>query len=677
MPGEVGESVPRRSDITVRNLNRVDRPAFASRRLEYVQNDHPLVKEWLRRQKQGYSLSLRHGHSWQYVIPAGLYDGHPDWFPMINGVRPPPTGDRYKLETTNPELVQAFSDRIIAEFTRRPDLFANSISPTDSGYWSASPESKALYDKDPHGQQSVTPLVLDFYSKVARSVGHAFPDRKLCGYIYSDYLFPPSQGVPRLEPNLCLILAPQISYGYGLYRPSSKADWDYLLKIWPRTASTFGYYDLPVTFGQSLGAPNPPGLDLLKGIYPQLRSAGFQEVYVHGVSAWGHGAITNYLLAKLNWDPGANVDAVASEFFRLAYGSSAGRYIQQLYAGLDQATRQYYEVSGERDHVLTRKILESVYVPQLEQIESLYASAAAVPASNLQKARLGLFAQNLQEFYRYLKSEGLINKQRDSVFSEAISSELFVGSSGRQYDVSIAMAPVDMRSVVIKPVSVRRVAGASAVVAPKPRFLLRGKVRMLLVPRVTGEVSIRFPRLVTRGDQVRCFVHDVSGRQIAMAMLGEGDVIRFPGRQGEKYYLHILADTASFGLEVEGAAYALDSRIQDKGLHFLADYVPVYFYVPTSRDELTVGLSGWRAEGENAAADLVAPNGRVTGVIDLRNALAGRAKVPAGSAAGIWTIRLRKPTLASGDDLWVSVDQRLSPWVFLDPSDPILVEYQR
>lgn len=677
MPGEIGEHVPNRDRIVVPDLNRTDAPAFASRRLEYVQNDHPLVKEWLRRQKQGYSLYLRHGHSWSYVIPASAYEQHPDWFPMLNGVRPPPVGDRYKLETTNPGLVQAFAEKIIDEFNKRPEIYTTSISPTDSGDWSASPESKILYDKDFQGQKSVTPLVLDFYSKVARTVGRVAPDRKVCGYIYSDYLYPPSSGVPRLESNLCLVLAPHISYGYGLYRPSSRADWEQLMRVWPRAAGVLAYYDLPVSFVQSVGAPNPPGIDLLKFIYPQVASAGVQGVYIYGVGAWGHGAITNYLLAKLNWNPRADVGALARDFLRTAYGNEAAPHMQQLYTVLDEATRAHFESTAEKDHVLTRKILQGIYVPQLERIETLYSDALAAQSTAVEKARLRLFQINLHGFHRYLQNEGLVSKQRESVFSRDVSTELLLSPTGKPYDVSFAVSPIDKRSIAINPVTAQRAPGAVTQPRPVSPYLLRGKVRAVLFAEHDGEASIKLTRLTTRGDQVRCYLHDAKGKLLVESIMVDGETLRFNARQGHVYYLHVLADGASFGLEVKGAAYALDSRIQEKGLHFLADYTPVYFHVPGGFGEFAVTLSGWRSDGLNAAADIIAPDGRIAGTVDLRKSLAQRAKLVGDARGGLWTVLLRKPNLVGGDDLWVSVDERLSPWLVLDPKDPVLVEYRK
>src|SRR5690606_11972525 len=95
-----------------------------------------------------------------------------------------------------------------------------SLSPSDSRGWSQSPESLALYDPAPKGTNfpSVTPLILKFYRDVAEIVKQEYPQGRLAGYIYADYLFPPTKGGMTLPDNFYPVVAPSINYGYTLYR---------------------------------------------------------------------------------------------------------------------------------------------------------------------------------------------------------------------------------------------------------------------------------------------------------------------------------------------------------------------------------------------------------------------------------------------------------------------------
>jgi hypothetical protein len=417
MPGEVGEDVPRLKELRIPELDRVDTPGFENRQIGYLQNDNPLVKQWLQRQKQGYSLQLYYHHNFKHLVSEDEYGRHPEWFAQLNGERPPP-GERYKIETTNAEMVRYIARRVSDDLRRNPSHYAYAISPSDSRGWSTSPESLALYDRDPHGQVSITPLVLDFYRNVAEQVGKKVRDRILCGIVYADYLFPPTQGIPEIPDNLCLVLAPNISYGYGLYREQTRRDLEELLQRWPKVVPTISYFDLPVNILQSIGAPNPPGVEILAYLYPRLADAGMRGVYMFGISAWGQGALTNYLLAKLNWNPRADVNELAREFFLRAYGPEAGPFMQALYARVDAANKQFHVQDPDARHYLTPALLLTVYQPLIPEIQSLFGDAQRAEMTAEQRQRLWMFQVNMNRFMNYLQEAGIADLDPKSIFSD-------------------------------------------------------------------------------------------------------------------------------------------------------------------------------------------------------------------------------------------------------------------
>lgn len=223
MPGALGLDVPTISTFTVDDINKTDTPFFINRREPYIQNGLPAVQKWQDQQKLGYSFRINHGHNWTNTVKPELFKDHPDWFPMIDGKRVPPSG-RYKLETTSPGLVNYFAQAAVDSLKANPQFNTFSLSPSDSRGWSESPESKALYDPVPPGHKSpsVTPLILKFYRDVSDIVAKEDPDAKLAGYIYADYLYPPQKGGMTLPDNFYPVIAPSIDYGFTLYPISSK-----------------------------------------------------------------------------------------------------------------------------------------------------------------------------------------------------------------------------------------------------------------------------------------------------------------------------------------------------------------------------------------------------------------------------------------------------------------------
>src|SRR5690606_25752084 len=114
-PGDLGRDVPAHSTLIIPDIDRTDAPGFIWRDFPHLQNTRA-VAQWRDQQKLGFSFRLNFNHNWVETVRPAMYKEHPEWFAMINGKRPePPTSgpkrNHYKLETTNPELVEYFAEQ--------------------------------------------------------------------------------------------------------------------------------------------------------------------------------------------------------------------------------------------------------------------------------------------------------------------------------------------------------------------------------------------------------------------------------------------------------------------------------------------------------------------------------------------------------------------------------------
>ena len=410
LPGPLGEDVPPRATLLVPPLDRTAKPGFFNRTVSGMQIERPAVKEWSARQKLGGSLRLEHNHAWHRVVPPALHAQHPEWFAELDGKRPPPSGAGYKIETTNPELIEHYARTVIEAFRRDPQLTVASLSPNDSAGWSTSAESRAFYDTDPHGRESITPLILKFYNDVARIVGREFPDRKLAGYVYARYLHLPGAGVPRLEPNLYLVVALSIGYGYRLYREGVRKEWERVPGAWAGATRQVGYYDLFNWLKGGTGAITPPAPEILNFAFPRLAQLGMRSVHLYGTSEWSQAAVNNYALARLAWNPALDAEAVCDEFYRRAYGAPAGAKMRELSVLLDAAVKRLYHADRTASFTATPRYLHDVLAANFLSIESLYLDArrAAESATAAQRARLDFFGANLAVMQSQLRGHGFL-----------------------------------------------------------------------------------------------------------------------------------------------------------------------------------------------------------------------------------------------------------------------------
>ncbi len=666
MPGEYGDDVPEMTTITVPETDMTDAPFFLNRRVPYTQEDEPEVKEWWARQKLGWSLYLSHGHNFRRTIPAELHDEHPDWFPMFDGQRVPPTG-RYKLCLTNPGLIAAFAQRIIDYFDARPEATCYSLSPSDSGGWCQCPDCAALYEEDPEGNLSVTPAVLHFYNEVAKIVGEVYPDKVLAGYVYAAYVYPPTEPI-ELQPNVFLVWAPSFDYGYTLFRPELRETWESLAEQWTQVTGNIAYYDLPTSMANDAGAPCPPGLEILQFLYPRLKDANMKGVYVYGQEAWGTGAPTNYLLAKLAWDPEVDVEAVFEEFMDRCYAEGSDE-VEQMYRMLDAEVKRHFLENEDARYVLTPKIMEDVYARNFAEMERLYRAAEAKVADPNATQRLQWLGWNLTLLHWNLRQFNLLDDPTDSSFYMP-DADFFAWFAERKG--SLAFRP-DRRH---GGAAVTEVAAAPVDEVPNAEqqqvFLLRGDQHIVILP-LEDQATVSFSRITTRGKLVQYTVHGADGAEISAGIMSAEVPIELDAVGSPHYHLVISGGSATYMVEVEGGAWAVSGAVDSKGLHLLNKVTPLYFEVPPGCPSFRLTLQA-TPPGETALATLYAPDGREVESFRAVEMPVDRKEIAVGAGdAGMWKLVISEAETGVVDDVWVDLGDEIPGWFSLDPAQALSV----
>jgi hypothetical protein len=669
VPGEHGDYVPKSFSITIPDTDLTDAPALQNRRLPYTQERRPEVKRWWKRQRLGWNLYLTHGHNWRRTIPPAHFDKHPDWFPEHGGVRIPPTG-RYKLCVTNPGLVSAYADAVIDYFDQHPDATCYSLSPSDSAGYCECARCSALYETDPNGNRSVTPAILTFYNDVAKLVGKKYPDKILAGYVYSAYVFPPHEPIP-LEPNVFLAWAPSFDYGFTLARPALRRQWEDLLRQWTQVTGNISYYDLPVNILTETGALNPPGLGILKFIYPRLKAADVKGVYVYGTEAWGRAAPLNYLLAKLAWDPEADVEKLFDEFCAKAYGEG-GDDINRMFRLLDTEVERHFQEYPDARYQLTTDMMRDIYAKNLIDIENFYLAAKSKVRDPDAKSRLNMIGDNLTAMHWTLRQYRLLKAPQESSFylSDADFFEFLSSNKG-----SLALHP----TAAIRPppyVTAKQVVSVAEKAPhtdPVKPFRLRGDQHLVLRPIGTGRVEAKFSRITTRGQLVTYSVYGADGSEVTSGLMSAEAPIVLEAKGSPYYHLVISASTASFMLEVTGAAWAVDGNLGDRGLHLLGQATPIYFQVPEGTRQFHLSLAA-TPPGETAAATLHAPDGRPVAEFDCTKLSVDRQRINVMTAQiGWWMLDVRQAPTGAIDDVWIKLGDQLSGYVSLVPDQALSV----
>jgi len=623
MPGDIGRDVPAKSTFTLDDINRAVTPEFSLRHMGHLWDydnaaQRKKVEQWKDHLKLGGATKPPYNHNFWRTVNGNnstdvhtaavqkLYKEHPTWFAMnAAGQRPAPQRKYNKLETTNPELVQWFAEQAIKKM-KESGVPTYSLSPSDGTDWSQSPESKALYDPSPStlfdpeapaGQPGTSSLVLKWYHDVAQIVAKEYPQGRLGGYIYSTYLYPPSKFTMKLPENFWPTIAMSPSYGFGLYRPDTQKVFEYVMDSWAKVApENWYYYDLPnlmfrqhpadmgITgkagdFPGSTAIVTPAAPDILNRIFRSLHRNHIKGTILYGTASWSNGALANYIMAKMDWDPTLNADDVQREWLQRAYGPKAGAAMQEFYEQLNNWYSDYYQKHNKASYRLTLDMLKNIYAAHYPAMEKLFLQAKAQPMTEPQQQRLQLIEDNLIALQWRLRNAEL--------WPAGVSSQLQRDNAQvidllTQENPDFNLFPGAVNSAVngwAKPKAFPwKVLLDSSATPAKSTFTKLDDGQFLLYAARDGEIRIT-PQRVSQSAWFASYeIQNQDGAMVASGILNTGTPIVFPAKAGQVFYLYMPPRRAvNYALQIADATLA-SAQFANKTVTLSGKPAAVYVY---------------------------------------------------------------------------------------------------
>jgi hypothetical protein len=195
---------------------------------------------------------------------------------------------------------------------------------------------------------------------------------------------------------------------------------------------------------------------------------------------------------------------------------------------------------------------------------------------------------------------------------------------------------------------------------PARPFRLRGDQHLVIRPTGTGPAELRFSRIATRGKLVTYNVFGADGRAVASGLMSAEVPVVLQGADSAYYHLVVSAGSASFMVDVAGAAWAVDGRLSDQGLHLLGQATPIYFHVPKETRQFQLSLEA-SPPGETAVAMLHAPDGRSVAEFDCTQISVDRQTIDVREGqAGWWKVAITQASTGALDDVYVKLSSPLS-----------------
>jgi hypothetical protein len=288
----------------------------------------------------------RHGgwgywcHSFYNLVPPETYfKKHPEYYSMINGAR---KHQNTQLCLSNSDVLKITLKKLKKEMAKpEKDLpvwadkysYFWSVSQNDGGGQCQCPECTKLNSKEGTPMGSMLPFV----NKVAEQ----FPDKKIAtlAYVYSRRAPKHCKPASNVAIQLCGIetgrRAANIPIENGIH-----ANFGRDMREWGKISDHIIVWDYVVQF-QNLMAPFPN----LRVLQPNMQF--FVKNNAKGVFEQGNREkggefceLRAYVLAKLLWDPGCDVDAVMNDFLNGYYGKAGPairKYIDLMHDNLEKS----------------------------------------------------------------------------------------------------------------------------------------------------------------------------------------------------------------------------------------------------------------------------------------------------------------------------------------------------
>jgi hypothetical protein len=283
---------------------------------------------WFQWQGLGGTVGINGGHAFGDAWDKWGKD-HPEWFALQpDGTRDQSkAGGRSRLCVSNPGLINAVADQIIAQANEHPEQKSFSLCPNDGGYSSfcTCPVCEAL---DPANAPKVTMLLFDhvgesprhaiqhasltdryvwFWNRVAQRVNKVHPDLLFIVDAYSYYQAPPVR--EHLDPHLVL-----------RYVPSSTDGWD----GWKNMGAKRMYWRPNILLRGLKQSELCLYADTLAASIHKLNNDGMFAMDMDSiVGSWSIVGLNDYVAARVMVEPSRSFEDVLNEYCQKGFGPAA------------------------------------------------------------------------------------------------------------------------------------------------------------------------------------------------------------------------------------------------------------------------------------------------------------------------------------------------------------------
>ena len=363
LPGASGEVVPKISSLDLPTGERIHQPAFLHREISSpggpgmtkeeivdwevknrLNRDFNLRKEPGWAERGGFVQWHWIAHNYAFILPPDEnFEKHPEWFALYKNRRVKLGKESANVCTTNPEVIDYFSDFVIKWFSENPQGSVFPLSPPDGLIrWCECQECLKLGGKNfaAGAEGSMSRRQITFINAIAKKVGVKFPERKILLLAYQNFV-DPVEGM-KMEPNVIVQPVNYGAFGKAMTDPANKRQRD-RFEGWSRISDpksgTPGIWDYTLLQVDSLSGPRLTPLPLARVMAENIRflhSLGGRYYFTQAGPVSDVNPFVFYAAAKLLWKPDTDLAALLKDFCEKFYGP-AGTAMFEYWNLLDDA----------------------------------------------------------------------------------------------------------------------------------------------------------------------------------------------------------------------------------------------------------------------------------------------------------------------------------------------------
>jgi len=481
--GPHGEVVPRRPTLAVKREVVKEEPFFVDRSLCQFGLHYYKYPDADQHEKEGsfdrarWGLRMRYEtvafaegcHSSYYLKFAERFaKEHPDWFALQkNGDRAINTPRGAYLCYSHPGVIDAFIKDARAYFSGQPPESRGlktwrkcgygdelMVDPHDSYIFCQCPICLKTYEADPG--QGYSEIIFAAVAKIAEAVKD-FEGKYITTLAYGPKRQPPKTVVlpENVRVRLCV--------NGPIYNsvPGSRDEQLQLIKAWSSRMKgdlvLWLYNNAARPGGRVPGVPEvePHAIaDFLKAVRPYVKGAFFENESTVQTFRF----LDEYIVLKLLWNPGQDVDQLLDDFFAKFFGPASAP-MRRFYARLEELWKRTFTLyGGDRPQFAGRiDLWEKVYTTdELARLGQMLSEAAekvkgqeahAWRVDLIRKELLGRLEQNRAEFERTL---GVAKQTQVTCFRSAVEPGGLLPAAAWQHMPRERLGPAPWRSKYIK-----------------------------------------------------------------------------------------------------------------------------------------------------------------------------------------------------------------------------------